>query len=516
LFLPVALIVARESSAQQLEEVSTPAADDVRTNSEASEPKAEPSVEERMREMEAALKTQQKETEQLKAQSKSDQDKTKALESEFSVLKDTVATTGAVSEDLPPEEDRFSVFGFFDLTYYKGFYDESSLYQLYLPSAGSFTMTNLNVFLKSKMTETLSAIAEIRFSFLPLGFERSFEAETVLPDGTTLDSGAEYDRVNTTVRDPLTTGEFQQGGVTIERVHLTYTPFDWLGVIAGRFLTPYGIWNIDHGSPVVIPARVPNMLYRAFVPPSQLGLQIFGRFFPGKSLLLDYAVTLSNGRGPTESVLDLDENKAIGLRLKLTYIGKNVTFFAGTYGYFGEYTDVKKRTVVRLDNDLTLDEDQEDVFITKVIPVEAYKEYVVSSDISLSLFGVTLQAEAVWRRVNYSVHGLMDPASALINGGDATKVYYFPNYDGYGAYVLLYYNLPLPEKWRIQIAPYVMYERGFNNEVVPLSHLNLFYAGLNVKPSAFITLKAEFMRSYPDSSFLETINALTLQLAVSF
>lgn len=474
-------------------------------------------IEKKMREMESALEEQHKETQHLKAQSAAQQQKTEALEAELANLKDAVELDSVESEDAGAMQ-RFAIFGFFDLTYYKGFYDASSLYQMYLPSAGTFTVTNLNVYLQSQMTETLSAIAELRFSFLPLGFERQYEAESHFSDGTTASDGREYIRTDTTIRDPLTTGDFQQGGVTIERVHLTYTPFDWFGVIAGRYLTPYGIWNIDHGSPVVIPARIPNMQYRAIMPLSQTGFMIFGRFFPSEHINLDYALTLSNGRGPIESVLDLDENKGIGFRLKFTYTGKNVTFFIGSYGYTGEYTDIKKRSVIQLQDDLTIDEDQPDAFITKVIPVEAYREYVVSGDMLISLFHLTLQSEVVWRRVHYSIRPYMDQGTAILNGGVAVEdTYYMPDFVGYGVYTLLSYELPLPElKWMLKVTPYVMYERGDHMGVYELAKVHILYAGLNVKPSPYITLKGEFMRSYPDAAQLETTNAMTLQLAVSF
>ena len=40
--------------------------------------------------------------------------------------------------------------------------------------------------------------------------------------------------------------------------------------------------------------------------------------------------------------MDLDENKATGLRLRLSYIKNNVEVSLGGYGYMGDYTDNKK------------------------------------------------------------------------------------------------------------------------------------------------------------------------------
>ncbi len=465
----------------------------------------------------AKLADMETEIQALKEASKRQEQTNAELEAKIAEAQDEIALATVDSDDMEGAQ-KLNVFGFFDLTYFKGFWDDDSIYNMYQPSNGSFTITNANIYFQSQMTDSLSAMTEIRFSFLPHGFEREYEAAYVFPDGSgNVDPNSSYVRTNTTVWDPVTTLEFQQGGITLERVHLTYQPADAFGIVAGRFLTPYGIWNIDHGSPVVIPARIPYFQYRSLVPLAQTGLQLFGRVFPTDRIFLDYALTLSNGRGPMDALVDLDENKGLGLRLKLTYDGKHVTFFTGAYGYTGEYTDKKKRTVVQINPDLTQNTDVDDPISVKQITTEAYREYVITYDISLSLFGLTLQSEAAWRRVDFTVHSQMPPANALFNGAAATEILYMPDYLGYDVYVLLYYHLPLPDSWSpVQITPFVLYERSDTLEVIEPAKVHIVNAGLNVKPSPYVTLKAEVSTGWPDSSLLEHGTSLVLQTAVSF
>jgi hypothetical protein len=61
-----------------------------------------------------------------------------------------------------------------------------------------------------------------------------------------------------------------------------------------------------------------------------------------------------------------------------------------------------------------------------------------------------------------------------------------------------------------------MLERGDAMEVIELAKVHIFYAGLNVKPSPFVTPKGEYMRGWPDHESLEVANAMTFQMAVSF
>lgn len=419
-------------------------------------------------------------------------------------------------------EQRFRVYGFFDMTFNKFFYDKDSTYNILYNPHSSFMMTNLNVYFSSQMTETLGALAELRFSFLPMGSKTQElmdnEVELHMTDGSVMVFGS-HKLVDTTVRDPFTTAEFKLGGVGIERLHLTWTPRDWFNVIAGRYLTPYGIWNVEHGSPVITTARLPYMQIREMAPLAQTGLQIYGRLFPRDNLFLDYAVTLSNGRGFVESMMDLDENKGLGLKMRLTYESAKVRFQVGGYGYMGTYVERKKRMVMILNAEGQIDATVDNSFTTITPPIDAYDEYVATADLLLEAFGLTLQSEYIWRYVDYTTPGHPEDTETNFAGVEATDPHWgYASFTGQSVYCLLSYRLPL-DRWlgQFKITPYVMYEYNASNDTQPYINVKYYIAGVNMKPSPFVTLKLEGNMMDPKNQFYgNKLKALMLQMAVSF
>jgi hypothetical protein len=74
------------------------------------------------------------------------------------------------------------------------------------------------------MTDQLKALLELRYSFLPHGYEKEVPIAFKKPDGSLGEPLGKYQRINTTVRDPFTIFDMQQHGLTIERIPLTYSP----------------------------------------------------------------------------------------------------------------------------------------------------------------------------------------------------------------------------------------------------------------------------------------------------
>lgn len=66
------------------------------------------------------------------------------------------------------------------------------------------------------------------------------------------------------------------GGVEIERVYLEWLAHPLFNLRGGIFLTPYGIWNVDHGSPAIIPILRPATIGNGYIPERQTGLEVFG------------------------------------------------------------------------------------------------------------------------------------------------------------------------------------------------------------------------------------------------
>lgn len=402
-----------------------------------------------------------------------------------------------------------SFWGYFDLMFFKRFYDEHGTYNYFLLSNSSFVLTNINLYLKSVLTNTFSALLETSLTFLPIMAEEELEYVDV--------PGSEYRRRDMEVINPYTSEMSNVGGINIERIHLQWSPKDWFNVLAGRYLTPFGIWNIDHGSPVVLTIQVPYMQLRNMVVKAQTGLQIHGRFFPNDDIHVEYALTLSNGRGPTEAVFDLDENKAVGLRLHLTFDNSTVQFSVGGYGYVGTEKDDKKVVSVKTRDDGTLDMDAKDPIRVDRIDVGAGREIVLTADIKLRLFGITLQGEYVWKRVDFDEPFLFTTDYTLLQGGSVADEWYYASYLGYSVYGLLAYTLPL-EKWiaPVTITPYFFIEKNISYDTASFANFDTIWFGVNIKPNVFLTLKGEYTHTIPELDVYGVMHSFALQMAVSF
>jgi hypothetical protein len=418
-------------------------------------------------------------------------------------------------EDLSIEEAEnqrsLDLYGFFDVTYGQSFYEKGAPFGATFSDRTSFFISSINLYLDSKISRTLKALAELRFTFSPLGKVTQYE---IVGDPT-----SETIRVDTEYESPMTMEKFRLGGVGIERVFLTYAYRDWFNIKAGRFLTPYGIWNINHGSTVIIPILVPYLVRAELVPRAQTGINLFGRYFFCDELSFDYAFTVSNGRGPIESVVDLDDNKGLGLRLRMTYDNNNLQVALGGYGYYGTYTDSKKVYTLAVGSDGKIAPGADMPLMVNDVKLTEYDEYIITADLSIQLWGVKLQSEYVWRRVEHAIPTQPEPIEKLLSGGSVfDSTYYAANYIGQDVYVILSYDLPLQKLiGDVVIAPYIMLEKSNIVDTAPYYNISTYQAGFNIKLTPSVVLKLEGTYSKPNSSILGShMYRLFSQLAVAF
>lgn len=416
-------------------------------------------------------------------------------------------------EETDAFDKYFRIFGFFDVSLYKWFWEKDEAYNLWVHDDLTFLVSNLNIYFNSQISRSLSAVSEIKFSFLPFGQEYGFEAEY---NGA--DTGQKYSAVGGKeghfYRDPLSSQEYYTGGIYIERVYLDYAPLDWLKIKAGRFLSPYGIWNIEHGSPIVTMVRVPYMQIRAMVPLAQTGLEIYGRFFPTYELFLDYALTVSNGR-ERFSFQDLDDKKAFGARLHLSYEGDKATVSFGGYLYYGNYTKIRKQVLIDTENKK---------LGVKQIDEGVRNELVIATDLLVKFWGIKLQSEFIYRRDEVEVPRPLLYEDQVLLAGDLTGeltgdyIYFDPSNTGYDVYTLLAYTLPL-QRWLGQflITPYVYWERSRYMDTKPILNLTQYVGGINLQPHPNVVLKLEasYLRAEDDRQGKPFKN-LAAQVAVSF
>ncbi len=258
---------------------------------------------------------------------------------------------------------------------------------------------------------------------------------------------------------------------------------------------------MDHGSPVLVTVRHPFMHTRKYIPLAQTGLQLFGRVIPKPGNYIDYAFTVSNGRGPMDTILDFDKDKGLGLRLAYTWEGESEKVSIGGYGYRGDVTDHKQVLVSTVP------------FNVDTVDTLRYTETVGEIDLLAEFYNVRFQAEFLRGRINYDDD--LRPVRGASRG-----IGYQPDYIFQDFYVLLAYTLPL-ERYigDVRIMPFFLYELSDIDDAAVddlLSHI--FIAGINFRPSPYVVLKLEFTQKL--TPYWENHGAdfriIAAQMAVSF
>ena len=161
--------------------------------------------------------------------------------------------------------EALKLYGFGDVGYRQMLVPKTSPWLVYFNRHPSLFVGHLNFYFDSQLAERWRALAEVRFTYLPQGSWRPDDAGTVRHYDS---HGADY--TDFTRDRPL-------GSLMIERAFIEYSATSWLTVQAGQYLTPYGVWNIDHGSPVIIGVTPPFLVGARLLPESQVGLLGTGR-----------------------------------------------------------------------------------------------------------------------------------------------------------------------------------------------------------------------------------------------
>jgi hypothetical protein len=336
---------------------------------------------------------------------------------------DILAELGLDPSASVAANDQLMIYGFADVGYHVSVTPDREVVANLFPKENYFGVGNLNVYLTKKLAEQWRILAEVHFTYAPNG--------TVEPDGTI---------TQTRGTDPTDFGRaVSWGGIEIERVYIDYDVHPNLTIQAGSFLTPYGIWNVDHGSPTIIGTNRPYTIGDQLLPERQTGLHLYGV----KALAeysLGYHATLSNGRGPYESFRDLDDNKGVGGRLwfEAPWAG---TVRIGASGYAGRFSDRESDVIVVEDG----------MPVNSTPPGIAYNEVGYAADVLWTRGGLHAQAEVIGRKVAY-LDGERSPA---FGGG------FSPDSTAFGVYGIVGYRLD--RLWNVM--PFVMAEHS-----VPLTN----------------------------------------------
>jgi hypothetical protein len=389
--------------------------------------------------------------------------------------------TEEMLEDAAQEGYSLNLYGFIDLTYSRAI-KEFAFGSPY----DSFAVGHLNLYAASELGDNWRTLAEVRVTYLPHG--------AYPPDPTNPDP----ERVNTTTTDYTDVDRpVELGGLMIERAWLEYTAHSLASIRAGQWLTPYGIWNVDHGSPVIVGVRRPFIVGERFLPERQTGIQLHGSTLLGRTKL-GYNLTLSNGRGAIDAYRDLDRNKAVGGRFFANFDTNFGTLSTGMSGYRGRYTDSDQEFGVTPEGEFTI-----------LRPVTArFDEFSLAADAKWEWDGFLMQTEAIMNEVAYE--DAVRPVALTFPGAPPARI---ADHRRRGVYGLTGYRF----EW-LGIMPWAGIEAYDTGVPGVFSSSAAFWGGINLRPTPRVVLKTQYTYSWflGEDSSDEHFNNLDIQAAWSF
>jgi hypothetical protein len=366
------------------------------------------------------------------------------------------SSTTFVGEEGP----KLEVYGFADFSYLHILGAKRNILKQYVAPYPSFYVGHLNLYLASTLGENWRSLAEVRFTYSPLGDDDKQASDGTFPVPDT--SATDYAELQRT---------FSWGGIEIERAWVEYQPFDFLSIRGGQWLTPYGYWNDDHGSPAIIAVHKPFPIGDAFFPEHQTGLIALGKYFVGNTAI-GYAATLSNGRGPYDVIRDLDNNKAVGGRVYVeTAAFGDLT--VGVDAYRGRYTASTKRYRVETSG-------TEPVAVIYRTTDVAYDELSLGADVRWIYKGLHVQGEVMTNEAHY------DERYRPRTVGFDPKPTFAADYRRIGGYLLIGYRTRF-----FNLMPYLTGEHSSYTDSDLAPPTWAWSGGVNLRPTPNVVLKAE-------------------------
>jgi len=358
------------------------------------------------------------------------------------------------------ETQPVDVSGFADFDASRMFFGHDAAFKAFLQENTQFLVGHINVYLSANITEDVRSLVEVRLLYLPNGASK-FGGGALSYQSTAAQDSTDFQR---TVR---------WGGIDVERAFLEWAPREWFSLRVGQWLTPYGIWNEDHGSPTFIPTQRPYLLSAELLPDSQTGFEAFGSYSFG-ALRAGYALTLSNGRGPASETIDFDRNKAVGARLwvESSAIGD---LRLGLAGYRGRYTE-KNKTLGIADDGTT-------ITVADAI-INQYDEQAVWVDLKWEWKDLTAIGEAGYAQRHYTDRG----RPALELGGTTFAGTLVADDQRYGSYALVGYRTAC-----FGIMPYLTAGTLRFGTDVPVKDVRYGAVGLNMRVDPRLVLKVQYI-----------------------
>lgn len=249
------------------------------------------------------------------------------------------------------EEERFKVSGYMNFGYVQFTCEEEnnmSEVMVGFNSNGSFVQADLNLYFNFFIDEGWRAFSEIGFRYAPSGNYVKDDEESEIHATSEHLTHQEYVYVpENNVAITPTMNRYRYGSIDIERAFIEWNTFSYANIRFGRFFTPYGIWQRDHGAPVYTTTRLPTLIIPSLagvsMPKQQTGIELLGTI-PVGDALMEYAAYVGNGISNNSPIQDDDTNKAVGafVNFKLPIFG-SIDIELGASGYYGQRTILKRR-----------------------------------------------------------------------------------------------------------------------------------------------------------------------------
>lgn len=382
-------------------------------------------------------------------------------ETEIAALKqriDELEAQQAESTASAEEDDqRFKIYGFVDFGLKKSFPAKDPFFAGLIERKLTFLLGNINLYFDAQPTPSWRALVEARLTTYPHG------AETYDPNT------GRFERTSTNVYDatsPSGRNHIVWGGVVLERAQIEHTITDLFNLRVGYFLTPYGIWNVDHGTPTLISLVLPASQVEEAMPARQLGVQAYGSTSKG-DIELGYAAYVTNGRAPY--LEDPTDGKAGGARVFANFTGKNSLLKLGLSGYAGDSLEKIKT--------LSIANGQASIEVSNAY---RYKEWALGGDISFDYKKLRIRTEGLVHRVD---HG-NSPHEPVVFAQPGTT---HPDRYEYYWYSIFAYRLGFIEPYTYTELKYLSPRDGsFDMSYLPGLGLNIYF-------SPYAQLKAQYV-----------------------
>jgi hypothetical protein len=393
-------------------------------------------------------------------------------------------------------QQTLNVYGFMDFNVEKLIVEDNNFLHLYVPDDIQYGLNHANLYFDFNPNSSSRALVEVAFNSRTTtqagqsGFVYNLHtnAGTIpLPGGASIPVAAS----DTVLAQVPGSRAVTIQNFVLERAWLELKFNRYANLRFGRFITPAGIWNVDHGSPVILTVAQPyqTSLLPIF-PIRQDGIMLAGATFFGDHDL-EYKLYLSSGSETTNDIEDMNDFGGGG-NLRAT-LDLPISVKVGVSGYSGMVREAYMRQTVNREEDFAdimtqsaggtiapymMSWDHADADYQFVTTTEM-RETAIGVDLRLDINEIGLQGEFNMKTQEDELKGNGDQAS------------------WYGWYALACYKVRMGTR---SLTPYFKYERLWWEDLdavsspiqySPLIGFQSYMVGLNIALSANIRLKLE-------------------------